>query len=78
MNKIIKFILLFKATRDGDKLNILHNKCDNKSVLILIKTKKDIRFGGYSEIGFNDNGSELNDRNAFIFSLDKKISFFRN
>ena len=72
MNKIIKFKLLFKATRDGDKLNIIHNKCDYKSVLILIKTKKDVRFGGYSKVGFNDKGPELNDRNAFIFFWIKK------
>ena len=78
MNKIITFKLLFKATRDGDKLDIIHNKCDNKSVLIIIKTKKDIRFGGYSEIGFNDKGAQLNDRNAFVFSLDKKLIYTNN
>ena len=78
MNKTITFKLLYKATRDGDKINTIHNKCDYKSVLILIKTKKDIQFGGYSEIGFNDNGSEENDRNAFVFSLDKKIIYKNN
>lgn len=67
------FKLLYMATRDGDKVRDFHNKCDNNiSVLILIKTNKNNRFGGYSEVGFNNNGSELNDNKAFVFSLDKK------
>lgn len=73
INKKIGFKLLFKSSKDGDKLSGLHNKCDNiKSVLLLIKTNKGIRFGGYTEIGFNNEGKALNDNKAFVFSLDKK------
>ena len=73
INKKIGFKLLFKSSIDGDKLSNLHNKCDNiQSVLLLIKTIKGVRFGGYTEIGFNNEGKEVNDNKAFVFSLDKK------
>lgn len=76
LNKKVGFKLLFNSTTDGDKLNNLHNKCDNiQSVLLLIKTNKGIRFGGYTEIGFNNQGNELNDNKAFVFSLDKKTIY---
>ena len=71
-NKKIDFKLLYKATKDSDKINIFHNKCDYKnSVLLLIKTSINKRFGGYTEIGFNNNTNEQKDDNAFVFSLDK-------
>ena len=73
LNKDIGFKLLFKSSKDGDKLSKFHDKCDNiQSVLLLIKTNKGIRFGGYTEVGFNSKGSGVNDNKAFIFSLDKK------
>ena len=76
LNKNIGFKLLFKSSKDGDKLSKLHDKCDNiQSVLLLIKTNKGIRFGGYTEVGFNNKGSEVNDNKAFIFSLDKKTIY---
>ena len=76
LNKNIGFKLLFKSSKDGDKLSKLHDKCDNiQSVLLLIKTNKGIRFGGYTEVGFNNKGNEVNDNKAFIFSLDKKTIY---
>ena len=76
LNEKIGFKLLYKATRDGDKVNNFHNKCDNiKSVLVLIKSNNGARFGGYTEIGFNDHTGDLNDDNAFVFSLDKMKIF---
>ena len=76
LNKNIGFKLLFKSSKDGDKLSKFHDKCDNiPSVLLLIKTNKGIRFGGYTEVGFNNKGSEVIDNKAFIFSLDKKTIY---
>ncbi len=72
-DKKIGFYLLYKVSRDSDKIEIFHNKCDNKnSVLLFIKTTTNKRFGGYTEIGFNSNDNEKKDDNAFVFSLDKK------
>ena len=68
--------MLFKSPRDEDKLSNLHDKCDNiQSILLLIKTNKGIIFGGYTEIGFNKKGSEMNDNKLFVFSLDKKTIY---
>ena len=71
-NKNIKFKLLYKASRDSDKINIFHIKCDYKeSILLIIRSQNGSRFGGYTQIGFNDSGNEMKDENAFVYSLDK-------
>ncbi len=76
LNKDIGFKLIFKSSKDGDKLSKLHDKFDNiQSVLLLIKTNKGIRFGGYTEVGFNNKGYDVDDNKAFIFSLDKKAFY---
>ena len=76
MNKKIGFQLIFKSSKDGDRISNIHNKCDNiRSVLLLIKTKKGIWFGGYTERGFTKSGKEENDNKAFVFSLDKKTIY---
>ena len=76
MNKKIGFQLIFKSSKDGDRISNIHDKCDNiQSVLLLIKTKKGIRFGGYTERGFTKSGKEENDNKAFVFSLDKKTIY---
>ena len=71
-NKTIGFKLLYKASKDSDKIDVFHNKCDYKdSVLIFIKPTNGKRFGGYTEIGFNSKDGDKYDDNAFVFSLDK-------
>ena len=78
VDKKFGFKLLFKGPKDGQMISDIHKKIDNiRSVLILIKTTKGIRFGGYSENGFNNSESELKDNKAFVFSLDKK-SIYNN
>ena len=70
-NKNISLILLYKASRDGDKAKDFHSKCDNfKNTLILIKTKKGLRFGGFTCQKWDGNGDKK-DKNAFCFSIDK-------
>ena len=70
-DKNIGLILLYKASRDGDKAKDFHSKCDNfKNTLIIIKTKKGLRFGGFTCQKWDGNGDKK-DKNAFCFSLDK-------
>ena len=72
-NKKISLNLLFKATRDGQKSSDFHTKCDGKThQLIFIKTKKGVIFGGYTKEGFNSRGTNINDKEAFVFSFSKK------
>ncbi len=48
-NKIFLTHLLFNSTYHGDKAYTFHRKCDNKNnLLFLIKTKKQLRFGGFT------------------------------
>ena len=70
-DKNIGLILLYKASRDGDKAKDFHSKCDNfKNTLIIIKTKKGLRFGGFTCKKWEGKGDKK-DENAFCFSLDK-------
>ena len=77
-NKKISYELLFRATRDGDKVEDFHNHCDNKSpILILGKTPNNFIFGGYTSVILNYTKNEyIKDNNAFIFSLNQKKRFF--
>ena len=72
-NKKISFNLIYRATRDGDAPSNFHSKCDNKiQLLTLYKTTKGIKFGGYTDIGFDCSGKWKKDLKSFIFSLDKR------
>ena len=67
--------LLYSASDDGDACTIFHSMCDGISpLLIFIKTKKGLRFGGFTSVPFECSTTYKGkiDDNAFIFSLDKK------
>ncbi|KAJ5069952.1 hypothetical protein M0811_11464 [Anaeramoeba ignava] len=62
----------YSAKKDGFDCKKWHNKCDNKGkTLIIIKTKDNFIFGGFTQVGFKHSiiGEYSNDPNAFIFSL---------
>ena len=69
--KNINYKLLYKASKDSDKVNIFHQKCDNKkNTLILIETDKGNKFGGFTTQTWEGNINKK-DESAFLFSLDK-------
>ncbi|KAJ5077429.1 hypothetical protein M0811_05952 [Anaeramoeba ignava] len=72
----------FSAKKDGFDCKIWHDKCDNKGkTLVIIKTKDNFIFGGFTEVGFTTDQSKwstkwrdpdrgmITDPNSFIFSL---------
>ncbi|KAJ5079247.1 hypothetical protein M0811_04268 [Anaeramoeba ignava] len=62
----------FSAKRDGFNSKNWHNAVDGKGkTLVIIKTKDNFIFGGFTQVGFkySQNGEYINDSNAFIFSL---------
>ena len=70
-----KIILLYKASRDGDKTKICHSLCDHKTnILIVIQSDIGYIFGGYSKIGFITKEKNYweykEDNNSFLFSLN--------
>ena len=72
----VYFDLKYRATRDGEKASDFHNICNNiPRTLVIIKTIKGIKIGGYTEqIWLNEKdekGEYKKDNNAFIVSLVK-------
>ncbi|KAJ5075581.1 pep-cterm sorting domain-containing protein [Anaeramoeba ignava] len=60
----------FSAKRDGFSCQNWHKAVDGKGkTLVIIKTKDNFIFGGFTQVGFNGNTGYINDSNAFIFSL---------
>ena len=69
----IKYRLIFKASRDGDSAPKFHSLCDElTNLIILIKTKKGLRFGGFTSNKFRTTSHLKFDNKAFLFSLDNK------
>ncbi|KAJ5080672.1 hypothetical protein M0811_13856 [Anaeramoeba ignava] len=60
----------FSAKRDGFNSKNWHKAVDGKGkTLVIIKTKQNFIFGGFTKVGFNGDKGNINDSNAFIFSL---------
>jgi len=68
-----KFMLLYRASTDGDKAKIFHQKCDNHNMtLVLVETTKGVRFGGFTMKSWDGNCAKKIDNEAFVFSFDKR------
>jgi len=77
-NTKMKFNLLYKVSRDGDRISTFTEKVSNKyPTLILIKTNDNYKFGGYTSQQWNMTGryTYVKDELAFIFSLNKKKKY---
>ena len=71
-HKKITLNLLYKARVDSDSAQIFHERCDKApSSLVLVKTTKNKRFGGFTKMSWAGNAVDKKDNDAFIFSLDK-------
>lgn len=75
--KVKNFELLYDSIKDGTNTGAFHKKCDGKKPTItFVKTKKNRRFGGYTEKCWNESpGSYVVDENSFIFSIDEKEKY---
>ena len=83
INKKLKDIKkIYQATKDGGDPSIFHSKCDGiNNTLVLIHSKENNRFGGFTSNIWESTSSEVfkDDKNAFVFSLDKqKIYSYKN
>lgn len=75
----IGYKLLFRVSEHGDNIKEFHRRCDEISgTLVVIKTKDDWIFGGYTSLSWNpSSGAVKKDNDSFVFSLNlKKIYFF--
>ena len=82
LNKEVKELKkLYQATVDGDGGINFHSRCDNiPNTLVLIKSAGNRRFGGFTSVEWKSSSGEYkDDKNAFLFSLDKqKIYSYKN
>lgn len=78
--KISGWVKIFTASEDGDTAESFHSKCDGiENTVVLVKTKKYKRFGGFTKNKWNhNNGGYSNDSKAFLFSLTSMDIFNRN
>ncbi len=70
--------LRYSASKDGDSAEIFHSLCDGLApVVVLVKTTKGIKFGGYTEVPFENSQKRKGkkDDNAFIFSINKEKTY---
>lgn len=65
-----RFVLHYKATRDGFSHTDFHRKCDNNgATLVLIQTPAGHLFGGYSAASWESLKTYKRDPATFLFTL---------
>ena len=76
---IKNYELLFRASSDGYESKDFHRICNGKkNTLIFIKTKDGRRFGGFTDLEWDESNSYKKGGNSFIFSLDNKEVYLKN
>ena len=73
-NTNFRLNLLYRGTRDGDRTEDVHKKCDGlKNIIVFMKTEQGNSYGMYSHIGWEtrEKCENQNDDKAFLFSLNK-------
>jgi hypothetical protein len=71
-----KFNLLYRASRDGDRVTEIHKKCNNKGATIIVIKIKDSEqlVGGYSPIGWGSNDNYKSSARSFIFTIPNRTN----
>ena len=77
-NLRVGYKLIYRASEHGGEAEDFHERCDDfEGTLIIIKTKDDNMFGGYTKVTWDDEeGEEKKDENAFVFSINLEKLYF--
>lgn len=71
----INYELIYKKSRDGDKTEDFHWRCDGKGKTVtIIETKDGMRFGGFKNDSWDTKGWKKNTKD-FVFSLNRKVKY---
>ena len=69
----IKLFQKFNALKDGDTAEVFHKKCDNIGPnLVIIKTKENVVFGGFTMNNWSCEKMEKKDDLSFLFSVKNR------
>ena len=77
-NNNISFKLIYRGTRDGHLSSDFHKKCDGfDKTIILIKTQKGLKFGGYITYGWGSSEDYVDDdEDCFSFSISLRAIYY--
>ena len=68
----LNYKLLYKGSRDGDKIEAFKKRCFEKyNLLLIIQTNNDNKFGLFTFNGYSENRTMNNDKNSILFKIDK-------
>jgi hypothetical protein len=68
--------LSFSTSRNGSEPSEFHRLCDNKGpTIIFIETTKGYKFGGYTELDWDQTGNYKYDNETFLFSINNKQKY---
>jgi len=71
-NNKVSLVTVFNSVTEGENKEKLKSAYIGvNDILILVRTKKGKRFGGYAHESFEDKEFQKQDKKAFLFSLDK-------
>ena len=77
--KIIKAKLLYRLTRDGDKISKFHQLCDNKGPTLTLFLVNDGNIGGiYTPLSWDTTSNTKKDKDTFMFNLNKNEKYKKN
>ena len=75
-DKVIKAELLYRLTRDGEKVSKFHELCDYKVPTLTIFYTNDGDIGGiYTPLSWDISSEEKSDKETFMFNLNKKEKY---
>ena len=78
-NLRVKYKLIYRASDNGGFAADFHEKCDDddlEGTLIIIKTKEDNTFGGYTTVSWDGTEEKKKDEKAFVFSINLEKLYF--
>ena len=75
-NNNIKAELLYRLSRDGEKISKYHQLCDNiRNNLVIVETENNITFGCYCTWIWDTTGDDLYSNDGFLFNLTKNKKY---
>jgi len=67
-------VVLYVASRDGDKASDFHGACDNKGpTVVIVETTTGVVFGGYAGVAWESKSEWGRSSNSFIFQIRPNV-----